>query len=274
MEATVIRESCNEQHLRTKASETVVSVCPSGVLEATISVPSVQSSLPPLLALHGISRNAREVDDIFAEAANASGRVVITPNFAADTWPVFQRVTRRIRPDRALLNLLGTLRSLSPTFAVPFDLFGFSGGAQLAHRFAMLYPELIGDIHLGAAGWYTAPDLSGAYPYGIDDTDNQQPWGRRMRSGLPAFLSRNITVYVGDQDIERDKALRCNTQLDHQQGRNRVERARNYIGRINAQQADLALPVTGRLRMLPGCGHSFTECVQRGALADLVCAAR
>jgi predicted esterase len=36
-------------------------------------------------------------------------------------------------------------------------LFGFSGGAQFAHRFALLYPERVVAAHAHAAGEYTLP---------------------------------------------------------------------------------------------------------------------
>ncbi len=254
---------------------TVLSVCPAGVMESTITVPSRIGSQAPLLALHGISRNAEELSRAFAPVAEATGRIVVVPHFSADKWPVYQRVTRRARPDKALLALLCTLRSMDEAFQVPPDIFGFSGGAQLAHRFAMLYPEAVGNIHLGAAGWYTLPDESAEYPYGIGDTNGRrESWGRLMRSGLQRFLRRRIDVYVGGDDTERDESLRKNAKLDAQQGHDRVERALNYVAAVNNRQSSLGLPCTGHLTILPGCDHRFRTCSQLGDLAWRVCAAR
>lgn len=248
--------------------ETILSVCPAGVLESTVIVPSAVSAQPPLLALHGISRNAAELEQAFGEAAAQTGRIVVIPHFLADKWPVFQRITRCARPDRTLLALLSTLRSMDPVFHGRLDLFGFSGGAQLAHRFAMLYPEAIGNLHLGSAGWYTLPDAAATYPYGTATcADKPEPWSRLMRSGTDSFLRRGITVYVGDRDVTRDDSLRQNPIVDSQQGAHRLERARRYVAAIRDRQSDRGLPFAARLEVLPGCNHDFGTCASQGQIA-------
>lgn len=264
-------EDLTHKPARHASKETVLSVCPAGVLESTVIVPKALGSARPLLALHGISRNASEVSEAMADAAEAARRVVVVPHFRADSWPVFQRVTRRARPDKTLLALLATLRAMDGSFQGPVDLFGFSGGAQLAHRFAMLYPEAIGDLHLGAAGWYTFPDTTAAYPYGVADCNHKpESWSRLMRGGLHAFLRRRITVYVGEEDAQRDASLRQNPFVDAQQGLNRRERALRYVGFVNERQAALGLPCTARLQLLSGCDHDFATCAAQGDLAQRV----
>ncbi len=252
--------------------EKLFSVCPGGILETDILIPDQPASQPPLVALHGISRNAAEMVEAFSEVAELAGRIVIVPHFTAQNWPVYQRITRRARPDRALLAMLATLRTMAPELREPVDLFGFSGGAQLAHRFAMLYPERIGKLQLGAAGWYTLPDDSASYPYGLCSAEGtERPWSRRMRSGLGRFLEREITVYVGQNDTLREDSLRVNAALDAQQGPHRVARAQNYVACIRRQQEQRGLPVTARLVELPSCDHSFRTCATRGDLAARVC---
>ncbi len=265
-------ENLNRERVRQAAGDTVLSICPAGVLESTVILPSAPGSQAPLLALHGISRNAGELCGAFAAAAEATGRIVVVPHFTADKWPVYQRITRRARPDKTILALLATLRAMDAAFRGPVDIFGFSGGAQLAHRFAMLYPEAVGDLHLGAAGWYTLPDESAAYPYGIGESaTRQEPWSRLMRSGLRSYLQRRISVYVGSDDTSRDESLRQNEVVDDQQGAHRLQRARRYVASVNGRQAALGLPRSARLTFLQGCDHSFSTCVARGELALKVC---
>lgn len=269
----MIYESLNDRAPCALPGDRVFSVCPGGVLEAAVVTPTGTLRQRPLLALHGIARNTEELYAAFAQQAEVAGRMVVIPHFSAASWPVFQRITRRARPDRALLSLFATLRGFRPMREEPFDIFGFSGGAQLAHRFAMLYPELVGDLHLGAAGWYTFPEAQRAYPYGIgDSTDPRQPWGRRMRSGLSAYLQRSITVYVGERDIARDDNLRSTPDLDRQQGSHRLERARNYVNTLRAQQRAHGLPDSARLVVFPDCGHRFADCAGIGGIAALACA--
>ncbi len=265
-------ENLTRERARQASGDTVLSICSAGVLESTITVPSQPGSKPPLLALHGISRNAGELSRAFASAAEAAGRIVVVPHFSADKWPVYQRLTRRARPDKTILALLTTLRAMDEAFQGPVDVFGFSGGAQLAHRFAMLYPEAVGDLHLGAAGWYTLPDETAAYPYGIADAaTRRERWSRLMRSGLRSFLQRRINVYVGSNDTLRDGSLRQNELVDERQGVHRLERARRYVASVNGSQAALGLPCTARLEILRGCDHSFSTCAEQGGLAARVC---
>ncbi|WP_265501645.1 hypothetical protein [Paracoccus beibuensis] len=108
---------------------------PAGTLPARIIRPGTLSGLPPLVVLHGISRNAAELVRLLRAEARASGRIVVVPHFSEQRWPHFQRPSGAVRPDQALLALLQHLRGLQPGRV---DLFGHSGGAQLAHRFAML----------------------------------------------------------------------------------------------------------------------------------------
>jgi len=265
-------ENLGQEEAAKAAGETVLSICPAGVLESTIIVPRKLGPQAPLLALHGISRNAAELSRAFAAAAETSGRIVVVPHFSADKWPVYQRITRRARPDKTILALLSTLRGMDSAFHRPLDIFGFSGGAQLAHRFAMLYPEAVGDLHLGAAGWYTFPEDTVEYPYGIGDSPHgRQRWSRLMRSGLRSYLQRRISVYVGENDTAREESLRQNLQVDEQQGAHRLERARRYVAAVNDVQAALGLNTTAQLTVLQDCDHRFSACAQQGELAYRVC---
>ena len=183
---------------------------PAGSLSARVIKPAGLSGLPPLVFLHGISRNADDLLDLFRPEAERSGRIVIVPHFAQSTWPHFQRPCRAARPDQALLALISHLAAIDPILVGQVDLFGHSGGAQLAHRFAMLYPHKLGRLHLAAAGWYCLPDSSMAHPYGlgVDATPVSLTWARRHQLALPAFLRLPVRVYVGTADDQRDDALR------------------------------------------------------------------
>ena len=202
---------------------------PSGTLPARIIRPTILSDLRPLIVLHGISRNADELVALFTPEAERSGRIVVVPHFAQRRWPHFQRPCRAARPDQALLALLGHLAVMNPAFAGPVDLFGHSGGAQLAHRFAMLYPHKVGRLNLAAAGWYCLPDASMTYPYGLggDATPGALCWARRHEQALPAYLRLGVQVFVGTHDTDRDDSLRQCPDLDRIQGHTRIARGHN-----------------------------------------------
>ncbi len=244
----------------------------AGILPAQIIVPARPSPLRPLVVLHGISRNAAELVDIFLPEAERTGRRIVVPHFNDKEWPVFQRPTGKARPDQALLALLLHLALNDRAFAEPVDLFGHSGGAQLAHRFAMLYPQKVKRLHLAAAGWYCLPDNSMTSPYGIgaDSTPGSLTWARRHGQTLPAFLRLAVRVYVGTRDTERNASLRQNPLLDRIQGPTRVARAETYVERFRAAaHARAILPDIGLTR-LPGVTHDVAQAARKSALTRLV----
>jgi len=125
---------------------------------------------------------------LFQPYTDRSRRVIVVPHFSKALCPHFQRPSRAARPDLALLALLSDLAKCDPAFSEPVDLFGLYGGAQLAHRFAMIYPQRVGQLNLAAAGWYCLPDASMAYPYGLGaniQRPSDLPWPRRLEQALP-----------------------------------------------------------------------------------------
>ncbi|MBN2760180.1 MAG: hypothetical protein JXQ79_06750 [Rhodobacteraceae bacterium] len=242
----------------------------SGILPVTLIVPNHRADLPPLVALHGISRNADELAALLAPTAGTHGRIVVVPHFAADRWPHFQRPCRAARPDLALLAMLAHLALIDPVFAGRVEMFGHSGGAQLAHRFAMLYPQRVARLNLAAAGWYCLPDASMAHPYGlgvVDTHSDSLTWARRHRQALSAYLSLPVHVCVGTEDSDRDDALRKAPDLDQIQGRTRVARAQTYVGRFRAAAQAHGIAPDISLRMLPGVAHNVTQALTQTDLA-------
>lgn len=260
------------QPFQTSKVTTLTAIAKGGTLDATVIRPARREIVKPLIAMHGIGREIKTFVDIFSPLAEAAGRTIIIPHFDARTWPVFQRITKQHRPDIALLALIDDLRLRGVIGADGVDLFGYSGGAQLAHRFAMLHPEYVGDLHLGAAGWYTLPDDSLPYPIGLGASDTGDTrWGRRMKSALARYLDRRINIYVGNKDAELvSDTLRRTPALDAAQGRTRIERAHQYHSTIADLQDRHGLPVRTKLSVLAGCAHDFTDCAVNGGLARLI----
>lgn len=245
---------------------------PAGTLCARVIRPAVASPLPPLVVLHGISRNADELVRLFKPEAERSGRTIVVPHFTEKHWPEFQRPSRIARPDQALLALLSHLAVLDPVLDGPVDLFGHSGGAQLAHRFAMLYPQKLGTLNLVAAGWYCLPDTSMAHPYGLGTSPAPDAlmWARRHDRAMPAYLRLAVRVFVGTQDTVRDASLRQNPDLDRIQGQTRLARAETYVERFRA--AALARGILPDIAMtrLPGVTHDVAQAIAQAGLARLV----
>jgi len=216
----------------------------------------------PLLAIHGINRGADGLAGAFAAQAAAEGRTVIAPLFAEENWRGYQRLVAPRRADLALMALLEDLRLSGVIGAGRVDLFGYSGGAQCAHRFAMLHPQQVRRLSACAAGWWTFPDAA-AFPYGHGGAADG--WGARMAAALPEFLRLDIAVSVGGDDDRPDPAMRSAPAIDAQQGRSRLERARRWTGALIAAAATRGLPAPKvSFTVLPGAGHDFTACARAG----------
>lgn len=226
--------------------------------------PEPRPGAPWLVAAHGISRDPRELIQRLRPAAAAAGLSLVAPHFDPVGFPRYQRLGLKGDGPRADLGLLGILDELRALGAGPqVDLFGFSGGAQFAHRFALVHPQHVRRLGLAAAGWYTLPDPRRAYPYGLRPLDPPESVPFR----LPEFLRLRKLVLVGSEDRVRDGALRTGRRLDREQGRNRLERALRWTRRLHAAAEELGIDVPPvPLHVLPRTGHSFEEAVLLGGL--------
>lgn len=143
----------------------------SPVREYFVYVPHHADAHSPVIVLvHGIARNAVEHVFRFRGEADRSGAILIAPHFAKDAYSQYQQVVdprSGIRADLALFDVLDAVASQTGVSLERIHLFGFSGGAQFAHRFMMLHPERVAAVAIAAAGWYTLPAPSLQYPYGI-----------------------------------------------------------------------------------------------------------
>lgn len=255
-----------------KTHQTVIACSAAGRLLARIIRPPQVTIAPPLVVLHGIARNAGTLARLFAPEAERTGRILIVPHFDQRSWPNFQRPCKVARPDQALLALLDKVAQQVPGCADPVEIFGHSGGAQLAHRFAMLYPHRMAGLHLAAAGWYCFPNDTMPYPYGLAPGADAfgAKWARRKAAGLASFLKLPTTVYVGTDDTTRDPALRTTAMLDAAQGPNRHARARTYVTALNAAAQAMGLSPSTRLIEMPGCDHDVVRAITQNGLAARV----
>jgi pimeloyl-ACP methyl ester carboxylesterase len=204
--------------------------------------------------VHGVSRNAVEHLESFAEIAGGACAIV-APVFDEDRYPHYQKLGighDEPRADLALDTALAALSERTGLCTSRMDIFGFSGGAQFAHRYAMLHPNRIRSLNLAAAGYYTFLDEETAWPRGL----RRAPVRAQVIATRRFFLRLPIRVYVGARDTTRDQVLRQGERIDAQQGLTRVDRARAWTGHLAALQAEAGFP-QAELLVLPRCGHDF-----------------
>jgi poly(3-hydroxybutyrate) depolymerase len=222
-----------------------------------------------LIAVHGISRNAREQARLFARHAERDGVTIVAPLFEPATHGDYQRlgrVGRGGRADHLLDEIVAEVSSNQGLASRPLRLFGFSGGGQFVHRYAMAHPDRVAAAVVSAAGWYTFPDRGLAYPYGIGAPDALPGVG----FDLARMLRVPVTVLVGERDHWRDPELRASRRIDSRQGNTRIDRGRRWIEAMRTAARVRGLATPYRFELIPRCGHSFRNAVRRGGLGDRV----
>lgn len=226
-------------------------------------IPASRPAARIVVLMHGISENACELVLRFASQAEEAGAVLVAPLMRRAVFGQYQQLIdprRGIRSDLALEDILHSVRLDIGLDAAPFDIFGFSGGGQFAHRFALLHPRAVRSCVVVAPGWFTFPDDRAPYPEGL----------ARVPDCLPpldeaAVCTIPFHVIVGDQDIIRDATLRRSARLDRQQGRTRLERVERWHQAMRNWGAD----PRSSLMILPKLRHSFSEAARDHGLAAL-----
>lgn len=220
-----------------------------------------------LVAVHGISRNAAEIVELFRPYADRHGIALIAPVFTADTFKDYQRLGRKgigPRADLALIRVLNAVSKRTGWDVRKIDLFGFSGGAQFAHRFAMVHPQRVRRLVLGAAGWYTMPDPATPYPHGTGDSGALSA----ARLHLTAAVRIPTLVMVGELDNQiDDRDLNRARVIREAQGPHRLARANNWARAMNAFAERRGDRGQVAVVQMPRVDHSFRDAVMRGGLA-------
>lgn len=223
-----------------------------------------------LVSVHGISRNAREHIEMFKRMAQDHGALLVAPCFTAAEFPGYQRLGNKgvgPRADLALIRVLNDVHVRTACDTSRVDLFGFSGGAQFAHRFAFVHPQRVRRLSIGSAGWYTLPDPAYTYPYGVSDAKGL--YGARLN--LWAALRIRVLVLVGEQDNRvDDEELNQRPMVCRSQGPHRVARAETWVKAMNARALSAGQGGRVDLQLMPGVGHSFSQAVLVGQLDKAV----
>ena len=128
-------------------------------------------------------------------------------------------------------------------------------------------------VSWGENTWIGWPNLicGAVFPYGLAArSGRRQDWGPRMALGLHRFLRLPIRLQIGALDRVADSAVRTRPELDAEQGKTRFDRIHTYKAALERAAAAQGIAPDIRLTVLPDCGHSFSDCVEIGALDRIV----
>jgi pimeloyl-ACP methyl ester carboxylesterase len=227
----------------------------------------VGPTAPTLVAIHGISRNAAEIATRFASHPDFVGVNIVAPLFDRKKFGKYQQLQAaspdQPSSDKALFKLLNGLTVDHGIDTRRVLLFGFSGGAQMAHRIAMLYPGRVRALCVAAAGWYMMPDPHLLYPYGLGDAPGQ-PADIARAASIPT------TVVIGTLDNRVDANVNQDAAIIDRQGRTRLRRARSWTREMAAFAMANGVASNFDLVCLDNGTHDFGQCVLEAGLLETV----
>ncbi|MGD9018899.1 MAG: hypothetical protein PVJ25_03030 [Desulfuromonadales bacterium] len=239
-------------------------------LEYFVYIPeSYQDDGKILYTIHGISRNAAEHVQGFIAQAERHGTVLVGPLFLKENFPRYQRLGTNVQQERADMAFNHILQDVHEWLRVspaPMKLFGFSGGGQFLHRYAMFYPKRVARMVLAAPGWYTFPDPDRKYPFGLKPT---RDWPK-LKFSLEKFLQIPTLVLVGEEDDLRDKDLNRDREIDSFQGLNRIERAERWINANRNLARSYDIPADFRMETIPNASHAYESYMGHPPFAEQV----
>ncbi len=201
-----------------------------------------------LVVLHGMGGEGKSFAAAFKAHCNSKHWVLVAP-----TFPHIERL-------RAILQGLpaATGLQLAPRVA----LYGYSRGAQTAHRFALVYPEEVRALAVLSAGSYTLPEDS--FPAEGAARPLLWPFGTANMAGLfgrsldrKAFSAIRFWVGVGAADNDPNETAAA---WDPYEGAGRARRAAAYVRALEGQGAGV------QFRVEPNMGHGPTDTVRAAAL--------
>jgi pimeloyl-ACP methyl ester carboxylesterase len=157
-----------------------------------------------VVVMHGTGRAFVEYRDAFAEFARWNDCIVLCPLFPVgvrgdgnrDAFKHMQEGD--IRYDHVLLDMVAELEEKFSCDFSRFALFGYSGGGQFVNRFALLHPERLWGVSIGAPGSVTLLDAD--KDWWVGTRGMQERYGKPL--DLDALRKVDVHMVVGKADLE------------------------------------------------------------------------
>lgn len=210
----------------------------------------------PLVLVHGRHRSADRLLKGFLPVARLLDLPLIAPVFSLGDFPRYQLLSGPRGAWDAEARLVDLVAEVGPISSegIRFSLFGHSGGAQFAHRFAMRRPGLLDAAVISAAGWYTYLDTHRDFPDGVRSFSD---------SALDGFLALPLLVAVGEDDTRRDRSLRTG-RVDSTQGGHRLSRAVRWVEHLRTVSQARGIASRVDLWLPRGVGHDLESVLDAG----------
>ena len=229
---------------------------------------SAHQSSPIAMVVHGSARDGEYLRNALKPESDRRNAIILMPNFGSAEYSNNYFLLGNLFDDGENPSVASQNDSTDWTYAIieqlfihfraevaskdaRYDLVGFSGGGQFAHRFALFAHRPQCDrIVACSSGWYTLPDAASPYPYGLGTTQRASDADVRKALATPLHLA------VGSADTDPNSSGLRHTAEADAQGLNRVQRANYAFQRAMDQSTALNAPLAWSLHLEPGVAHS------------------
>lgn len=220
-----------------------------------------------VFVMHGGGRNADDYLDAWKEIADKTNLLVIAPEFenkfSKYTTNDYQEGnlatffgSKNPRDEWAfqvIENIFNHIQKTNNITNETYDIFGHSAGGQFVHRMIILMPEArIKNAVAANAGFYTLPNETLKYPYGLKNT----PIGD---NSIKNSFQKQLILLLGENDNDPNLGTFRETELAMQQGKHRLERGSNFYETAKKLAKEKSWVFNWKIDTVRNVGHNYRK---------------
>jgi poly(3-hydroxybutyrate) depolymerase len=232
-----------------------------------------------LFVMHGTNRDADRYRDEWVQHAEKFNILLIAPQFTRRDFPkasgynlgnvfVASSNYQTTNPvDKwaysAIEPLFDFVKSKYQSTQNRYNIYGHSAGAQFVHRFIFFVPQArISKIITANAGWYTLPNYTSDFPYGLHNSPVS-------KASLKQALQKPVVILLGEADNNPNhKSLRRSKEA-MLQGPHRFARGHYFYARALESAHELQVVLNWQIKTVPNVGHK-NRLMAQAAILELV----
>lgn len=251
----------NNKFTFTLTMETGIKIPVWGYQPSTYS--KYSKNTPVVFVMHGTKRDADRYRDEWTEFAEKYQFLLIVPEFSKNEFPkangynlgnVFENENLRVNPKikwsfSAIEPIFDRVKNLFNNDSEKYSLYGHSAGSQFVHRFLYFVPDARLKVAVTAnAGWYTMPDFTQDFPYGLNNTPLNT-------SALDRVLQQKVIVLLGTADNDPNHRSLRRAEQAMLQGTHRFERGQSFYQMAEQYAKNREIPFNWDLVFAPNIAH-------------------
>ena len=215
-----------------------------------------------IFVMHGSSRSVVNNCGYWSESATQYDFLVVCPEFNESQFPgsnyyknggmyINEQFTDSTTWAYNMIEeIFSYIKQSGGTTAETYGIYGFSGGGQFVHRYAIFTnPKHASIIIPAGSGWYTLPTYDEIFPYGL----NNSPF---IEKDLTNKFALPLVVLVGENDTDPNDSSLRKTKEAMRQGDHRYARAKYFYNIAETKAKSINAQFNWKLETVPNFGHS------------------